>query len=243
MKEFYDLDSRRRCAGSEIAQSHELSLRMMSVSPGDVVLDIGCGGGALLSEINRRKGIAVGLDISETQIRYTKTHSRDALLIIGDADRLPLKNSVFTKCFAVEILEHVQNPGLMMKEIRRILEDDGELIIVVPNDRNWFIHRVMQGYFREAFYDYGHLYNLSSMEKIDPLLKGFKIIMVRKNNIPTIPMLGIISILFRGLCKILKINKVIYVKRSIIYSSYSLMSSIAPKLTLHLIIKLKKIVF
>lgn len=246
MKEFYDLDSRRRCAGSEIAQTHKLSLGIMGIDREDVVLEVGCGGGALLSKINMT--VAVGLDISETQIKYAKTHLQDAFLIVGDAERLALKDNVFTKCFAVEILEHVQNPGQMMKEIRRVLKDNGELIIVVPNDKNWFIHRILQGYFREAFYDYGHLHDFSSLEKLKPLLKGFKILMARENSAPTIPMRGIIDQLLRGFSKISKRQEanVIPTKKDhentythLLFSKKRFLS-IAPKLTLHFIIKLKK---
>lgn len=248
MKDFYEFDSHRRCAGSEIAQTHTLSLEIMGIDREDVVLEVGCGGGALLSKITMTGSVAVGLDLSETQIKYTKTRLQDALLIVGDSERLPLKDNVFTKCFAVEILEHVQNPGQIMKEIRRVLKDNGELIIVVPNDRNWFIHRILQGYFRAAFYDYGHIHDFSSIGKLEPFLKGFKVLMVRETNVPTIPMRGIIGQLFLSLNKILKRQEasVIPTKkdhentytRLLTYEKCFL--SIAPKLTLHLVIKLKK---
>jgi SAM-dependent methyltransferase len=248
MKEFYELDSRRRCAGSKIAQTHTLSLEIMGIDREDVVLEVGCGGGALLSKITMTGSVAVGLDISETQIKHTKTHLQDALLIVGVSERLPLKDNVFTKCFAVEIIEHVQNPGQIMKEIRRVLKDNGELIIVVPNDKNWFIYRILQGHFRAAFYDYGHLYDFSSIGKLEPFLKGFKVLMLRETNVPTIPILGIIDQLLRGFNKILKRQEANVIStrkdhenaytRLLTYNNR--FSPIAPKLTLHLIIKLKK---
>lgn len=248
MKEFYDLDSRRRCAGSEIAQTHTLSLEIMGIDREDVVLEVGCGGGALLSMINVTGAVAVGLDISEIQIKYTKTHLQNALLIVGDSERLPLKDNVFTKCFAVEVLEHVQNPGQIMKEIRRVLIDNGELIIVVPNDKNWFIHRILLGYFRAAFYDYGHLHDFSSIGKLEPFLKGFKVLMVRETNVPTIPISGIIGQLLRVFNKISKSQEanVIPTRKNHenaythLLTYYNRFLSIVPKLTLHLIIKLKK---
>jgi len=247
-KRFYEIDASKRCAGSRLAPTHKLSLNMTSITSEDAVLEVGCGGGALLSEISLKGAVAVGLDISEMQIKYAKTRLQGALLIIGDSERLPLKDNLFTKCFAVEMLEHVQNPGQVMKEIRRVLKDSAELIIVVPNDKNWFIHRFVQGYFREAFYDYGHLHDFSSLEKLKPLLEGFNILTVRENNVLTMPIRGLISQLLQGFDEILKRrrNNSILAKdqqedthtRLLTYEEPFLF--IAPKLTLHLIIKLKK---
>lgn len=247
-KKFYELDASKRCAGGRLAQTHKLSLSMMSLAHKDVVLEVGCGGGALLSKINMTESIAVGLDISEMQIKYAKTHLQGVFLLVGDAEQLPLKDNTITKCFAIEILEHVRKPDETMKEIRRVMKDDGELIIVVPNDRNWFIHRILQGYFREAFYDYGHLHNFSSIEKLESLFKGFKILMVRENNEPTMPMRGIISRFFQGFqmtptrkkvnASPIKKDRESTYPRLLTYEKRFL--SIAPKLTLHLIIKLKK---
>lgn len=248
LREFYEKDADKRHAGRNLAQPQAISMSMVNVSCDDLILELGCGAGALLQEIDRRGAIAIGVDLSIGQIKCAKGRSRSGHAIVSDAAYLPFRDGQFTKCFAVEILEHVQNPGQMVSEISRVLKSDGELIIVVPNDKNWFIHRILQGYFREAFYDYGHLHDLSSLEKLEPLFEDFKILMVRENNVPTMPMQGLIGQLLRSFNKISKHRKdnVISTKddqedkytRLLTYEKHFF--SIVPKLTLHLIIKLKK---
>lgn len=248
LREFYEKDAVKRHAGINLAQPQAISLSMVNVSCEDIILELGCGGGGLLQEIDRRGAIAIGVDLSIGQIRYAKGRSKSGHAIVSDATYLPFRAGQFTKCFAVEILEHVQNPGQTVNEISRVLKNDGELIIVVPNDKNWFIHRILQGYFREAFYNYGHLHDLSSLEKLEHLFEGFKILTVKENNVPTMPMQGLIGQLLRSFDKISKHRKdnAISTKndredkytRLLTYEKH--LFSIVPKLTLHLIIKLRK---
>lgn len=248
LKEFYESDARRRHTGIALTQLHMMSLSMLDIKEKEVVLEIGCGAGTLLSEVVKKGAIAVGLDISENQIKYAKRPVQDLFVVVANAEKLPFKDKVFSKCLAIEVLEHVLDPNQMIEGICRVLKDDGKLIIVVPNDRNWFIHRILQGYFREAFYDYGHLHAFSSLEKLKSLLKDFKILTVRENNEPTVPMKGIISRFFQGFHMISTRQKAnTHPTKKDRESTYTrlltyekLFLSIAPKLTLHLIIKLKK---
>jgi 2-polyprenyl-3-methyl-5-hydroxy-6-metoxy-1,4-benzoquinol methylase len=248
LREFYENDANKRRTGRDLAQPQIISLSMMNITSKDLILEVGCGGGALLREIDRRGAIAIGVDISIGQIKYAKDQLKSGHAIVCDAAYLPLREGQFTKCFAIEILEHVQNPSKMMNEIDRILKCDGELTIVVPNNKNWFMHRILQGYFCEAFYDYGHLHDFSSIEKLAPFLKSFKISMVKESDVPTIPMRCIIALFFRCFNKISRYQKanVIPTKKHCKNTSMRLLTyekhllSLMPRLPLHLIIKLKK---
>jgi len=241
-REFYEIDAFRRRAGKNLAQTHKISLSMMDINCNDVVLEVGCGGGALSSEINKEAGLTVGLDLSHTQIRHARSYFGKSIhFIIGDAEKLPFRDHAFTKCFAIEILEHVQNPSQMVKEIHCVLKDCGELLIVVPNDRNWLLYRFFGGYFHEALYDYGHLHDFSSLDRLCPLIKGFKICAFKEYKAPTIPMMYQINLLIQSSRKIFKASQK---KPQSQYKSEGIFQkrffSIMPKLTLHLVIKLKK---
>lgn len=174
LKEFYERDAIGRHAGDMLTSTHEISIKMANMKSQDVVLEIGCGGGALLSEIEKTSSKAVGLDISKVQVKFAKSMCQNAFLVIGDSQKLPFRDGVFTKCFAVEVLEHVPNTDQMVKEVHRCLGKEGTFIIVVPNDRNWFIHRIAQGEIREAFYNYGHLHDFSSVKKLKLFLQYFQ---------------------------------------------------------------------
>lgn len=221
---------------------------MLNISSEDVVLEIGCGGGALLSEIKKKGATAIGVDISIGQIKYAKEQTRNADVVVCDAAYLPFRNNYFTKCFAIEVLEHVQNPCAVMNETYRVLEKDSELIIVVPNDKNWFKHRLLGGHFSAALYDYEHIHDFSSIEKITPFLKGFEFLTAKKNIIATIPLNSILNILFRIFYRISNEKNNLTPTKKYLLDNVTIRLSllkqhflfISPKLALHLIIKLKK---
>jgi ubiquinone/menaquinone biosynthesis C-methylase UbiE len=248
VRDFYEKDASKRGAGRSMEKTQVISLSMLNISCSDIVLEIGCGGGALLSEIKRRGATAIGVDISINQVKYANKQLRNVDVIVCDAAYLPFRNNHFTQCFAIEVLEHVQNPSAVMNEIHRVLENNSELIIVVPNDRNWFIHRILEGHFSAAFYDYGHLHDFSSIKKITPFLKGFEFLTARENIVATIPLNSILSQLFRIFYRVLNqknnltptkkyprddvTNRLPSIRQHFLF--------ISPKLALHLIIKLKK---
>jgi ubiquinone/menaquinone biosynthesis C-methylase UbiE len=243
LKAFYEKDARIRHAGSSLTTVHEISLNMMDIQFRDVTFEIGCGAGALLSEISKKGSLTVGFDVSETQIKYAKRVCENAVLVVGDARRLPFRDNVFTKGFAIEVLEHLPNPANAVAETHRVLKRAGELIIVLPIDRNWFIHRVLQGAIYEAFYDYGHLHDFSSVEKLRPILKGFKVLESKENKVSVFPLFKIGSKIVRILDskKIDSGSSENPNSHSRLYSYLkNVMRHLAPRLTLHLIIKIKK---
>ena len=56
----------------------------------------------------------------------------------------------------IDVLEHLDRPEEGVKELYRVLSPGGRLIVVIPNDRNFFLSRLALGMVKEAFYDAGH---------------------------------------------------------------------------------------
>jgi len=62
--------------------------------------------------------------------------------IVGDIEkRLPIKDKSYDFIVCSEVLEHVIYPRRVLKEFRRILKDDGKIIITLPNEYN-LNHRI-----------------------------------------------------------------------------------------------------
>lgn len=76
-------------------------------------LEIGCGGKARGN---------VNLDIRRTSVCN----------LIASAENLPLRDHAFSKIFCSQALEHLENSSLALKEINRVLSDDGVAKIDVP---------------------------------------------------------------------------------------------------------------
>lgn len=88
-------------------------------------LDIGCGN----SSEHMRKG-TIGLDLE-----------RGLCDIQGDASHLPFKNASFERVIASHVLEHLENFGLALDEIKRVLKVEGTLEIEVPNSSSFSVFK------------------------------------------------------------------------------------------------------
>ncbi|TWW09551.1 hypothetical protein E3A20_13180, partial [Planctomyces bekefii] len=101
------------------------------------ILEIGCGVGAqlkILSEIYPQARLS-GVDISEQQLRRAREILAPEIaqgrveLKLAAGDRLPYSDQSQDGVFVCWVLEHVQNPVLILKEARRVLKPGGRLWI------------------------------------------------------------------------------------------------------------------
>lgn len=101
------------------------------------VLDLGCGIGLTLHILAQEFPNTVGCDIDERALKATrKLLVRVGLktkLVFYDGEKLPFRSSSFDAVTSLEVIEHAENPVLMLKEIARILKTDGILIITTAN--------------------------------------------------------------------------------------------------------------
>lgn len=96
------------------------------------VLDLGCGTGVILEQINRINNSAelYGIDLSEKMIDQAKQRlSSKASLLTGDAENLPYENDSFDLVCCVESFHHYPNPYEAVSEIRRILKPHGTFLL------------------------------------------------------------------------------------------------------------------
>lgn len=101
---------------------------------GKRVLDIACGAGygsALLAKTAQR---VTGCDISPEAITYCQTHYQHENLTfeIMDVRNINYPDMSFDMICSFETLEHVAEGELFLKEITRLLTNDGTLIISTP---------------------------------------------------------------------------------------------------------------
>jgi len=93
-------------------------------------LDIGCGEG-MIAEVIKRKGyLYYGLDLSKEILRRARCSlSNNNIFLQADANYLPFKKCCFDLVIALEIIEHIDNPCKLLKEVNSILINGGYLII------------------------------------------------------------------------------------------------------------------
>ncbi|MBI1935289.1 class I SAM-dependent methyltransferase [Candidatus Woesearchaeota archaeon] len=102
------------------------------------VLDIGTGCGIMLPTLSRN-GKVTALDFEFEFLKKAKTMSHGneiaANFVNGDISRLPFADKRFSLVNALSVIEHVKNVDEVMAELRRIIKDDGILIVGIPVER------------------------------------------------------------------------------------------------------------
>lgn len=105
---------------------------------GKKVLDISCGegyGSYLLAEWGASE--VLGVDISSEAIKKAKSNFNldNVNFKIFDAQNLDkIKDNIFDLIVSFETIEHLDNPELFLKEIKRVGKKDAIFIISCPND-------------------------------------------------------------------------------------------------------------
>ncbi|MDO8503289.1 MAG: class I SAM-dependent methyltransferase [bacterium] len=108
---------------------------------GGVVLDVGCADGTFSKVIldASRASKFVGIDVLPKSIAFSKrrfARSRKMLFKVADAHSLPFKDETFDLVVCLEAMEHFENPRKVIEEIKRVLVNNGDVIILVPAE-NW----------------------------------------------------------------------------------------------------------
>jgi len=100
------------------------------------MLDLGCGTGFFLAELEAKRPGAVGLDISHDMLKVSDRYIPGARLVTGDAERLPFHDAVFDAVFCKGSLHHVRDHVRFLENCRRALGEDGVLIMSEPCNDN-----------------------------------------------------------------------------------------------------------
>ncbi|QJR11710.1 hypothetical protein DSM104443_02792 [Usitatibacter rugosus] len=126
---------------------------------GKLLVDIGSNWGRWVVAAARSGYTVVGVDIHLHGLRAARRVCAqlgvDALLICGDARRLPLKDMTADTVFSYSVLQHFSREDFAMAltEIARILRSDGSVLVQMPNRlgvRN-FYNRLRNRFREEGF--------------------------------------------------------------------------------------------
>ncbi len=94
------------------------------------ILDIGSGTGANLAALNK-VGKASGVDISEKAVEFCRKRGLSDVTL-GPVEDLPHEESTFDIVTCLDVLEHVPDPVKVLREMRKVLKNDGKIVVTVP---------------------------------------------------------------------------------------------------------------
>ena len=120
--------------------SHRVALGLADelVPPETRVLDLGCGGGLLAAELRARGHAVVGVEA----VPPPGTEENVDRLVVADLDdglpREAAEDGPFGLVLALDVLEHLRDPGRLLREVHDACSADAVVISSVPNIGHWY---------------------------------------------------------------------------------------------------------
>ena len=120
-----------------------LELANENSSEGDIILDVGCGVGDYIIALSKNNRMCFGIDpLHEVSLlkaqQKTKDENVNIHLIRGVSEDLPFKDEKFDMILHLSTLQHVDDQHKTLSEIKRVLKDNGLLVVSVPLSKNIF---------------------------------------------------------------------------------------------------------
>ena len=113
------------------------ALKKAGIGSGDKVLDVGCGDAALSGLVAMKLGASIsGVDTESLSIElargeFAKRRLNGEFTII-DGYRYPAGDGSVRAVICSDVIEHVQQPEAMLKEMWRVLAPGGVLVVTTP---------------------------------------------------------------------------------------------------------------
>jgi len=126
----------REYAGSKVAERRdqvEMLLHSLAPSSTDVLLDVACGPGALLSAFAPHLRRAVGVDLTMAMLMEARRRHQGrpgtVSLIRTDGERLPFRERAFSFVTATWAVHHFRDPGRVLAEMVRVCRPGGKVAV------------------------------------------------------------------------------------------------------------------
>jgi ubiquinone/menaquinone biosynthesis C-methylase UbiE len=126
----------------DLRKQRDETLQRLGLTPGERVIDIGCGPGFLCESMAAAiapTGCVLGIDISEDLINFATKHKSVEHIEyrIGNATGLPVDAGQFDVAVRTQVIEYVTDTDAALREIARVLRPCGRAFIVDTDFGSW----------------------------------------------------------------------------------------------------------
>lgn len=117
------------------ASLREYIFQTIKFTPGQRLLDVGCGTGVLIPELKRISGERVyGIDLSFVNLLFAQRTNEGSNLVMGDGLELPFSNSTFDVSLCHFLLLWVKSPRQCLREMCRVTRRGGWVLALAEPD-------------------------------------------------------------------------------------------------------------
>jgi 2-polyprenyl-3-methyl-5-hydroxy-6-metoxy-1,4-benzoquinol methylase len=109
----------------------DFSVMYLPCCPGASLLEVGCGSGSMLKDMADLGWRAEGVDFDPVAVQNSRRKGLDVHL--GTLEGMRYRENSFDAVIMSHVIEHVHDPGKLVKECHRILKPNGRLVLVTPN--------------------------------------------------------------------------------------------------------------
>jgi 2-polyprenyl-3-methyl-5-hydroxy-6-metoxy-1,4-benzoquinol methylase len=138
---------------------------------GKKVLEIGCGRGEYLTILQESGANAWGLEYAADSVAHCRAHGLQASQGFIASDAYPIPEAPFAGFFMLSFLEHLPDPGMVLRGIAGNLTEDAVGMVEVPN----FDFILREGLFSEFVTDHLCYFTKATLGML-LALSGFEIV-------------------------------------------------------------------
>lgn len=120
-------------------------VKMTPDSTGLNILDAGCGEGHLIEKLNQKNSMntCYGIDITDVALQKARIRCPYAKFVKSDLSYISFEDCFFDVVICTEVLEHIFEYKRVIKELKRVLKNNGLFLITYPNETTWTISRFL----------------------------------------------------------------------------------------------------
>jgi 2-polyprenyl-3-methyl-5-hydroxy-6-metoxy-1,4-benzoquinol methylase len=130
-------------------------------------MDFGCGQGQFLKILAKHfEGVELtGVDLMDKPTDFDIKINWCSADLNND---LPFKDELFNSLTAIEVIEHLENPRHIFRELYRVIKKEGILILSTPNNESWrsLFSFIMRDHF-VAFTDSSYPAHITALNRKD----------------------------------------------------------------------------
>ncbi|MFH1249413.1 MAG: class I SAM-dependent methyltransferase [archaeon] len=139
------------------------------------ILDVGTGDGFMLRELKCKKLYAI--DISKKRCMRARKIVPHANISIQDMHKTNFKDNSFDGIICADVLEHVTNIDIAIKELLRITKKGGFIVVCVPNQ---IVYLILRAIFLKFPLNPDHINSITP----NSIIRLFKLKPIKSCNIP-----------------------------------------------------------